>query len=67
MACGFLPLQSVAYMGRFPLVVIGHEMANQDAPSKGAAETKQISALAAIKAANGSCQTPCNILPGFSR
>jgi hypothetical protein len=49
--------EQAAYIGRFPLAVINHKMGNRDQPHTGAAEEKQLKALSAIKAANGSCQT----------
>jgi hypothetical protein len=54
-----LPLtaEQAAYIGQFPLAIINHKMAASARPRNGAAEAKQLAALAAIKAANSSCQT----------
>jgi len=45
------------YIGRFPLAVINHKQGSRELPRNAGAEAKQLEALAAIKAANASCQT----------
>jgi hypothetical protein len=46
--------QEASYIGNFPVAVINHKQGSQD---RGSAESKQLKAIAAIKAANASCLT----------
>jgi hypothetical protein len=49
--------EEAAYIARFPVAVINHKQSGQDSPRNLNEESKQLTAIAAIKRANASCKT----------